>query len=94
MKKDNGSVVRLPEKLGFLGLSTASNVVFNFKSIYYTIFLTNVLHIPIAIAGYMNTAGLVWDFVNDPLVGVGDAHGVQLPAVALRDHDAPVPGFL
>ena len=70
MKKDNGSVVRLPEKLGFLGLSTASNVVFNFKSIYYTIFLTNVLHIPIAIAGYMNTAGLVWDFVNDPLVGV------------------------
>lgn len=70
MKKDNGQVVRFPEKLGFLGLSTATNVVFNFKSIYYTIFLTNVLHIPIAVAGVMNTIGLIWDFVNDPLVGV------------------------
>lgn len=70
MEKDNGSVVRLPEKLGFLGLSTATNVVFNFKSIYYTIFLTNVLRIPIAVAGIMNTVGLIWDFVNDPLVGV------------------------
>lgn len=70
MKKDNGSVVRFPEKLGFFGLSSATNVVFNFKSIYYTIFLTNVLHIPIAVAGVMNTLGLIWDFVNDPLVGV------------------------
>ena len=70
MKKDNGTVVKFPEKLGFLGLSTATNIVFNFKSIYYTIFLTNVLHIPIAVAGIMNTVGLIWDFVNDPLVGV------------------------
>ncbi|MBR3125277.1 MAG: MFS transporter [Mogibacterium sp.] len=70
MKKDNGSVVRFPEKMGFFGLSSATNVVFNFKSIYYTIFLTNVLHIPIAVAGVMNTVGLIWDFVNDPLVGV------------------------
>jgi Na+/melibiose symporter-like transporter len=70
MKKDSGAVVKLPEKLGFFGLSSATNVVFNFKSIYYTIFLTNVLHIPIAVAGVMNTVGLIWDFVNDPLVGV------------------------
>ena len=70
MKKDSGAVVKFPEKLGFFGLSSATNVVFNFKSIYYTIFLTNVLHIPIAVAGVMNTVGLIWDFVNDPLVGV------------------------
>ena len=30
---------------------------------------------------------------DDPLVGAGDAHGVQLPPVALRHHDAPLPGF-
>lgn len=70
MEKDNGPVVKFLEKLGFLGLSTATNIMFNFKSIYYTIFLTNVLHIPIAVAGIMNTVGLIWDFVNDPLVGV------------------------
>ena len=67
---DDGRVVKLPEKLGFMALSTASNIVFNFKSIYYTIFLTNVLHIPIATAGVMNFVGIIWDFVNDPLVGV------------------------
>ncbi len=69
-RQEDGRVVGFAEKLGFLGLSTATNIVFNFKSIYYTIFLTNVLHIPIAIAGVMNTVGLIWDFVNDPLVGV------------------------
>lgn len=69
-KKDPNSVVRLPEKLGFMGLSTAANIVFNFKSLYYLIFLTNVLQIPILTAGTMMTIGTVWDVVNDPLIGV------------------------
>ena len=34
---------RFPEKLGFCTFSTASNVVYQFKSIYYLFFLTNVL---------------------------------------------------
>ena len=63
-------VVKLPEKLGFFGLSTASNIVTNFKSIYYLIFLTNVLKIPVLTAGTMMTIGTVWDIVNDPLIAV------------------------
>lgn len=39
------------EKLGFCTFSTASNVVFNFKDLFYLFFLTNVLGIRIAHAG-------------------------------------------
>jgi len=57
------------EKLGFCTFSTASNVVFNFKDLFYLFFLTNVLGIQIAHAGMITAAGIVWDAVNDPLVG-------------------------
>ena len=70
MKKNNDGVVKLPEKLGFMSYSAAANIVFNFKSIYYLIFLTNVLKIPMITAGFMMTIGTVWDVVNDPLLGV------------------------
>lgn len=69
MKKNKGKVGLL-EKLGFMGFSTSANIVFNFKSLYYLIFLTNVLKIPVLTAGTMMTLGTVWDFVNDPLIGV------------------------
>lgn len=57
------------EKLGFCTFSTASNVVFNFKDLFYLFFLTNVLGIQIAHAGLITAIGIVWDAVNDPLVG-------------------------
>lgn len=69
MKNKKGNVGFL-EKLGFAGFSTASNIVYNFKSLYYLIFLTNVLKIPVLTAGFMMTLGTIWDFVNDPLIGV------------------------
>ena len=60
---------RFPEKLGFCTFSTASNVVYQFKSIYYLFFLTNVLKIDILIAGTILTIGTIWDAINDPLIG-------------------------
>jgi len=57
------------EKFGFGAFSTASNVVFNFKDLFYLFFLTNVMGISIAHAGIITALGIVWDAVNDPLVG-------------------------
>ena len=57
------------EKLGFATFSTASNVVFNFKDLFYLFFLTNVMGISIAHAGVITGIGIVWDAINDPLVG-------------------------
>ena len=57
------------EKLGFGTFSTTSNVVFNFKDLFYLFFLTNVMGIKIEHAGMITALGIVWDAVNDPLVG-------------------------
>ncbi len=57
------------EKLGFATFSTASNVVFNFKDLFYLFFLTNVMGIKIAHAGIITAIGIVWDAINDPMVG-------------------------
>jgi len=61
--------LKLSEKLGFMGFSTGSNIVYQFKSIYYLFFLTNVLKISMDVAGTILSLGIVWDAVNDPLVG-------------------------
>ncbi len=61
--------IGLREKLGFCTFSTASNVVFNFKDLFYLFFLTNVCGIEIGHAGMIIAIGIVWDAVNDPLVG-------------------------
>ena len=57
------------EKLGFCTFSTASNVVFNFKDLFYLFFLTNVMGIRIDHAGMITAIGIVWDAINDPMVG-------------------------
>ena len=57
------------EKLGFGTFSTASNVVFNFKDLFYLFFLTNVMGIRIDHAGIITGIGIIWDAVNDPMVG-------------------------
>lgn len=61
--------IRFTEKLGFCTFSTASNVVYQFKSLYYLFFLTNVLKIDVLVAGTILTIGTIWDAVNDPLIG-------------------------
>jgi len=67
--KKNQSQVTLLEKLGFGGLSASSNIVFNFKSLYYLTFLKMILNIPVAWAGIIVTIGTIWDAINDPLIG-------------------------
>lgn len=62
--------VGIAEKMGFLCFSMSDNIIYYFKSIYYLIFLTNVLNIPMMIAGVITMAGTIWDAVNDPLVGL------------------------
>ena len=57
------------EKLGFGTFSTASNVVFNFKDLFYLFFLTNVMGLEIKHAGIITAVGILWDAINDPLVG-------------------------
>ncbi len=60
---------RFSEKLGFCTFSTASNVVYQFKSIYYLFFLTNVVKMNVLVAGTILTIGTIWDAINDPLIG-------------------------
>ncbi len=61
--------IGIGEKLGFCTFSTASNVVFNFKDLFYLFFLTNVMGISMAHAGMITAIGILWDAINDPLVG-------------------------
>ena len=67
--KTNLPRIGMMEKFGFFTFSTASNVVFNFKDLFYLFFLTNVLGINVAHAGIITTVGILWDAINDPLVG-------------------------
>ena len=61
--------VKLSEKLGFAIFSTSTNIIFNFKSAYYLLFLTNVLNVPVLTASTILTLGTIWDAINDPLIG-------------------------
>lgn len=61
--------IKLKEKIGFGSFSAASNIVYQFKSLYYLFFLTEVLRIPMGTAGTILAIGIVWDALNDPLVG-------------------------
>ncbi len=61
--------LKFPEKAGFCAFSTASNIVYNFKSLFYLFFLTDILGIKMMHAGLIMGFGIVWDAVNDPLVG-------------------------
>ena len=66
--------VKTSEKWGFLTFSASTNIIFNFKDIYYLFFLTDVLEIPMALAGIMTTIGIVWDAINDPLIALYTAN--------------------
>ena len=70
MDKTDNARVGFGEKLGFLSFSTSQNIGYNFKNLYYLIFLTNILGIDVLVAGTMITLGTIWDAVNDPLIGL------------------------
>ncbi len=70
MQEEKKGIVKIWEKLGFTAFSTSTNIVFNFKSLYYLIFLTNVLGVDVKTAGTILTLGTVWDAINDPLIGI------------------------
>jgi len=57
------------EKFGFGAFSGSINIVYQFKSLYYLFFLTNVVKVPVLAAGTILTVGILWDAVNDPLLG-------------------------
>jgi GPH family glycoside/pentoside/hexuronide:cation symporter len=57
------------EKFGFCAFSASNNIVYLFKSTYYLFFLTNVCGIDVYIAGTILTIGMIWDAVNDPIIG-------------------------
>ena len=61
--------IKFGEKLGFCAFSGSNNIVYQFKSLYYLFFLTNVLKINVFWAGTIFTIGIIWDAVNDPLIG-------------------------
>ena len=73
MSEENNRV-KTSEKVGFLTFSASTNIVFNFKDIYYLFFLTDILEIPMAMAGIMTTIGIIWDAVNDPLIALYTAN--------------------
>jgi len=62
-------IIKFGEKFGYLTFSGANNIVYQFRSIYYLFFLTNVLKLSMAWAGIIVTVGMVWDAINDPLIG-------------------------
>ncbi len=70
MTKNDNMETGLGEKLGFLSFSTSQNIGYNFKNLYYLIFLTNILGIDVLVAGTLITIGTVWDAVNDPIIGL------------------------
>ncbi|MDR2504957.1 MAG: glycoside-pentoside-hexuronide (GPH):cation symporter [Oscillospiraceae bacterium] len=61
--------IKLGEKFGFCAFSCSSNIVYIFKNTYYLFFLTNVLKVNVLWAGIILTVGMIWDAVNDPIMG-------------------------
>ena len=62
--------IKLSEKFGFSLFSTAMNVIYNMRSLYYMMFLTNILELSAAEAGTIMSIGVAWDAINDPLIGL------------------------
>jgi len=79
--------LKFGEKFGFLTFSTASNVVYQFKSIYYLFFLTNVLKIDVLVAGMILTiGGTPYNWIMDselPALSFADFNSVMLVIIGV-----------
>ena len=69
MNNDTVPRIGFVEKAGFTLFSTSTNIVYQFRSLYYLFFLTNIMGIKVAHAGIILTIGTIWDAINDPMVG-------------------------
>jgi len=58
------------EKVGFCAFSTSTNIAFNFKSMYYLIFLDVICGLGPGLAGIVLSIGTIWDAINDPLIAL------------------------
>ena len=52
--------------LGELGIAAASTA----RSVFWFVFLTNVVGLDAGVAGFIVLLGRLWDSINDPLIGV------------------------
>ena len=69
MKKERVKTsIRLPEKLGYAGISVADNLMTSFKSTFLLFFGTNVLGISPGLMGIISSIVIIWDAINDPLM--------------------------
>lgn len=69
MKKKQGQTsIRLPEKLGYAGISVVDNLRTAFKSTFMLFFGTNVLGVSPGLMGIISSIVIIWDAINDPLM--------------------------
>jgi len=61
--------LKIGEKLGFMTMSGSINIVYLFRNSYYLFFLTEVLRLPMTWAGLIVSIGIVFDAINDPIIG-------------------------
>ncbi|MDR1892938.1 MAG: MFS transporter, partial [Oscillospiraceae bacterium] len=61
--------IHFGEKFGYLAFSASFNLVYQFKTLYYLFFLTDVLKIGVGRAGIIVVLGTIWDAVNDMVIG-------------------------
>lgn len=69
MKKERVKTsIRLPEKLGYAGISVVDNLRGSFKGTFMLFFGTNVLGIRPGLMGIISSIMVIWDAINDPLM--------------------------
>ena len=69
MKKERlKTSIRLPEKLGYAGISVVDNLRTSFKGTFMLFFGTNVLGIRPGLMGIISSIMVIWDAINDPLM--------------------------
>lgn len=68
-KHTNELKLSFMEKFGFGSMAMVDGIASQFIGTFLLFFLTDVSGITPAIAGMVMSAGLVWDAINDPLIG-------------------------
>lgn len=64
-----GETIRLREKLGYAASPATLEMISNFGSLYLLVFYTNVCGISPAAAGTLMLLCVLWNAVNDPIIG-------------------------
>ncbi len=67
----------LREKISFFFGNFGTDVAQNFIRSYFLVFMTNILHIDPGVAGTILLISILWDAINDPLMGMIADRGKQ-----------------